>query len=451
MKTKLFFILPILIIGLHANMLGQNSIDLTFTAQHNGQHVSLDSIMIMNLTQGGDTMLYEPDTILLLEYDPNTGLNEYNLNGANSFTVSPNYPNPFVGQTSIDIRIAESDDLVIRIFDLSGRVHTVYEGLLEAGKHTFTFYPGNESFYICSAFYRGLIRSIKIANPLSSQTDCKVTYKGFERHEGNLKLHPSDYLPFNLGDTLRYIGYSITTSNTPVRASDVIEDIPLENTTYTFDVSEGVPCVNVPTVNYQDQIYNTVQIGTQCWLHENMNVGTMIPGGQYQVNNDTIEKYCYDNASYNCVTYGGLYQWDEIMGYSNEPGIQGICPPGWHIPTDEEFKQLEGEVDSQYGYPDPVWDTLDKRGYDVGLRLKSRNLWVNGSGTDAFGFSALATGCYVYWDETFASRFYYTSFWSSDEKNSVEKWYRYVENYHSQSTRYPRSKHMGRSVRCLRN
>jgi len=451
MKTKLFLISPILITVLTINALGQNTIYLTFTAQHNGHHVSLDSILIMNLTQGGETWLYDNDTVL--ELDINTSLNEYNLSEKNSFTVSPNYPNPFVGQTSIDIRIVEEDNIVIRVFDLSGREHASYEGVFDGGKHTFKFYPGNESFYIFSAFYRGLTRSIKIVNQLSDQTDCKVTYMGFERYEGKLKLHPDEYFPFSLGDTLRYIGYSITTSITPVRGSDVIEeDIPLENKTYVFDdVTEGVPCVDVPTVTYDSQVYNTVRIGTQCWLKENLNVGTMIPGGQYQVNNDTIEKYCYDNASYNCANYGGLYQWDEIMDYSNQAGAQGICPPGWHIPTDEEFKQLEGEVDSQYGYPDPVWDTLGQRGYDVGLMLKSRNGWNNGSGIDAFGFTALATGCYVFWYEIFLSKNIYTSFWTSVELSSFDKWYRYLNNYHSQSARYPRRKHMGRSVRCLKD
>ena len=44
------------------------------------------------------------------------------------------------------------------------------------------------------------------------------------------------------------------------------------------------------------------------------------------------------------------------MKYTTKEGAQGICPPGWHIPTDEEWKLLEGEVDSQYEFPDPEWD-----------------------------------------------------------------------------------------------
>ncbi len=51
-----------------------------------------------------------------------------------------------------------------------------------------------------------------------------------------------------------------------------------------------------------------------------------------------------------------LYQWEEMMQYTTQQGAQGICPPGWHLPTDEEWKVLEGAVDSQYGIGDPEWD-----------------------------------------------------------------------------------------------
>ena len=98
-------------------------------------------------------------------------------------------------------------------------------------------------------------------------------------------------------------------------------------------------------MNYEGKTYNTVQIGTQCWLKENLDVGVMIPGPQNQADNDTIEKYCYNNVVDSCSTYGGLYQWDEMMNYSaasssNPSGVQGICPSGWHIPSDLEWTQL---------------------------------------------------------------------------------------------------------------
>ncbi len=96
------------------------------------------------------------------------------------------------------------------------------------------------------------------------------------------------------------------------------------------------------------QNYNTVQIGDQCWMAENLNVGTMIDGSddQTQQTPEVIEKYCYDNNTANCDTYGGLYQWNEMMHYTTQEGAQGICPAGWHVPTDGEWCTLTQVVDA---------------------------------------------------------------------------------------------------------
>lgn len=100
------------------------------------------------------------------------------------------------------------------------------------------------------------------------------------------------------------------------------------------------------------RIYGVVQIGDQCWLDRNMDVGGMIPSATPQTNNggtNTIEKYCYNNQLSNCTSSnapqtepdGGLYTWDEAMQYVTTERTQGICPVGWHIPTDAEWYILE--------------------------------------------------------------------------------------------------------------
>ena len=109
-----------------------------------------------------------------------------------------------------------------------------------------------------------------------------------------------------------------------------------------FTSLAGAPCEGIPTVVYEGKTYHTVQIGTQCWLKENLNIGTMInaSNNNNQINNSSIEKYCYNNETANCEIYGGLYQWDEMMQYTITQGTQGICPNGWHIPTDDEWTTL---------------------------------------------------------------------------------------------------------------
>lgn len=98
--------------------------------------------------------------------------------------------------------------------------------------------------------------------------------------------------------------------------------------------------------------YGTVQIGTQCWFRQNLNVGTRINGTQHPSNNGVIEKYCYNNVDANCTTYGGMYRWGEMVQYLNGAtdsatwvpaptgNVQGICPSGWHLPTESEWTTL---------------------------------------------------------------------------------------------------------------
>ncbi len=107
----------------------------------------------------------------------------------------------------------------------------------------------------------------------------------------------------------------------------------------TFETLQSFMCGD--TIQYGGQVYHTLAIGTQCWMKENLNVGTRIDGSQNQTDNNIIEKYCYDNLETNCAIYGGLYQWNELIQYAMPlPANQGICPNAWHIPTDTEFTTL---------------------------------------------------------------------------------------------------------------
>jgi len=137
------------------------------------------------------------------------------------------------------------------------------------------------------------------------------------------------------------------------------------------------PCPGIPSITdpRNGKVYNTVLIGNQCWLRENLDIGTRINGSQPQTNNNTIEKYCYDDNPANCNTYGGLYQWDEAMQYVTTEGIKGICPTGWHIPTLAEFMTLGQAV---VGDANALKAVLQGTG--------------NGAGTNASGFTALLAG-----------------------------------------------------------
>jgi len=315
MKTKT--LLSVLAFGLIVSAFSQKpTMELTFTAEYNGQYVPLDSILIENLTQGGDTMLYAPDTVLVLDYVTNISNNQAVVE--NSFSVSQNYPNPFKGKTTVNMYLPEKEHIKITVRDIVGRKLAQYENTLNRGNHSFAFYSGNKKYYLFTVTGKQTSKTIKMLNTNGNTTfggKCKIVYNEYEDNPIGYKSQKAitDFI-FNLGDQLRYTGFAKTLNE--VNGSDVIEDAPQTSELYEFEITEGIPCPGIPTVTYQGQVYNTVLIGSQCWLKENLNVGTMINGSQNQTNNSTIEKYCYDNDPANCDEYGGLYQWDEMMQYT---------------------------------------------------------------------------------------------------------------------------------------
>jgi|GEM_PF-2504948 len=97
------------------------------------------------------------------------------------------------------------------------------------------------------------------------------------------------------------------------------------------------------TVEYGGRTYHTVVIGSQCWLQENLALGKSIAGNLEQKDNAGIEKYAPRNDAALVPEYGGLYQWREVGGYDMSkmaPPIQGICPPGFHFPSEAEWNTL---------------------------------------------------------------------------------------------------------------
>ena len=177
----------------------------------------------------------------------------------------------------------------------------------------------------------------------------------------------------------------------------------------------------------------------------------MIPGSQTQKANGIIEKYCYDNDTNNCGIYGGLYQWREMMQYTTQQGAQGICPPGWHLPTHEESKVLEGAVDSQYGIGHPVWDQSETwRGFDAGANLKTTSAWICNNGTDLFGFSVKPGGI-RYVDATFLYLGEYGDWYTSVEtingawSHGVASW------FYGEVSQWDDPKVIGDGVRCIRD
>jgi uncharacterized protein (TIGR02145 family) len=210
-------------------------------------------------------------------------------------------------------------------------------------------------------------------------------------------------------------------------------------------------CEGYVSIPYGGQTYLLVAIGNQCWLRENLNIGEMIEGGEAQSNNQLIEKYCYNDDTANCEKYGGLYQWQEIMNYFPLQGTQGICPNGWHIPSDDDWKELEGYADTHYDVGDPIWDENEFRGFDAGKHLKSLLGWTeNGNGDNLFDFKARASG---FWESgvSFSSETEEGYFWSSTHDSGLNAAVRKLSFDSHQVSRNYHWEEAAFSVRCLRN
>jgi uncharacterized protein (TIGR02145 family) len=202
---------------------------------------------------------------------------------------------------------------------------------------------------------------------------------------------------------------------------------------FTTVDSTGNPCPGTPTVVYAGKTYITVQIGSQCWLRENLDVGAMIQGTDTAYDNGVIEKYCYKNDPVNCNTYGGLYQWEEAMQYMMKPGTQGICPPGWHVPTLAEFQTLDTTVGED-------GNALKAIGQGVG----------NGAGTNTSGFSAMF-GAFRYHDGLFYDVGRSTYVWSSTRADSTFTYYLTLYHDGGDVNLLSNPKDYGYSVRCIKN
>lgn len=186
--------------------------------------------------------------------------------------------------------------------------------------------------------------------------------------------------------------------------------------------------------------YKTVTIGSQTWMAENLNY-------------ETPASYCYDDNPSNCTKFGRLYTWAAVMdstgtwttngkgcGYNKTCSptypMRGVCPEGWHLPTQTEWEKLFNAVGGQS---------------TAGTKLKSLSGWnSSGNGTDAFGFSALPAGDRDYYGN-FGNEGNYANFWSSTEYDSNRAYYIELEYYDDDAFLGNNFKYTGYSVRCLKN
>lgn len=444
-----YFFLLVLFLNILFLYSQEDSITLSYTAKINDQIVKLDSINVLNKSNGSDTTLYSPDTILVI-YLSSSSLSEL-TNCDNQFNITQNYPNPFNGVTKIDLYVPKSEYLKLTITDIFGRTLAVYDNTFNRGNYSFIINSSETMMNILTI--EGLHKRISVKMLNSGRNLNNTSRCSIELTNSNLKINKSSntgsIFEFKQGDQLIHTGFSKNINQ--VISGDAIIDSPLNDTSYIFNMRTGIPCPGVPYIDFEGQVYNTVQIRQQCWFKENLNVGTFITTNNYMHNNGILEKYCYENDQDNCEIYGGLYQWNEVMQY-NPNNERGICPIGWHVATDMDWKILEGTVDSLYNLGNLEWNNMDTwRGFDVGLKIKSDNRWSsNGSGYDSYGFTAFPGG-WAYSDLQFVNLQEEGRWWTSSQENYSNPILRGLKYDSDQSLRKSSANNLPCSVRCVKD
>lgn len=455
MKTKI--LLSALTVGFMVSAICQKpTMVLTFTADNFGQHVALNSILIENLSQGGDTTLYAPDTVLQANYITRIGNNQ--PSEEDIFFVSQNYPNPMAGKTTVNIYLPGNENAHITVSDLMGRELICVEYLLCHGSHSFTFFPGREILYFLTTKIDQQSQTIKMFNSPSNASVsaiCKLEFNsqqtGFNEFKSGNNL--SNFV-FDLGDQLQYTASSALGDRT-------IIDTPSGNQTYTFQFgSGGIPCPGMPTVTDIDgNAYNTVHIGIQCWMAENLKTTTYHNGTSIPNVTDTFAWQMLSTGAY--VWYNNDISWKPLYGalynYYTTVDANGLCPEGWHVPTDDEWTYL---TDFIGGTGDPHGNEIKScrqvnspLGGSCNTSLHPRwaeNTYNANYGTDDYGFSGLPGG-----GRMDSGNFDYlgtsSKWWSSTEDNWLCTWSHCLSYYYGNISCYYENKTHGLSVRCLRD
>lgn len=351
------------------------------------------------------------------------------------YSVSNNYPNPFNPKTRINFDLPQSSNVRIELFNAIGEnVGRQLESNFSSGSNYADLELNGlpNGIYIARVTIDGkysVIRKLVLeygSQHLNAGNSAPAATAGpLAKTQGDIKI-----------DSLVFSGLSIPKNvfvNLPLLTAGVSD---LGNV-YINPWGNGSPCYGTPTIMYSGKVYNTVQIGTQCWLRENIDLGTMVDAGQDQYNNGVVEKYCYANQISSCTEYGGMYQWEEALGYKKPDSgkVQGICPSGWHIPSTNDIDILSKapEIDGN-------GNKLKKEGWGS----------KDGLGTNTSGFSAYLVGN-RHVGGLFFSHGDPAAWWTINEYDPDEAFDLLLSWYYSGIFTYTEYKSSGLFVRCLRD
>ena len=188
--------------------------------------------------------------------------------------------------------------------------------------------------------------------------------------------------------------------------------------------------------DYDGNVYETVTIGEQVWIKENLK------SLHYSDGTSITDVVAYNNNDSLGAIYGLLYSWDAAMNGSSQPGEQGVCPCDWHVPTDAEWTILENYL----GGPSVAGGKMKEAGTE---HWQSPNTGA----TNSSGFTGLPAGEFdaYYNPNKFWLLHLAAVFWTSTQTNPSQALERYLSHDDSASGRLAWYKVMKYSIRCIKD
>ena len=449
-------------------------VTLVFTGRDvDDNYVQLDHVEISNMTKFWQETIYWPDTVLTMRGgDDDIGIHDEETVEPSLLRLSQNNPNPFNGVTDVMLTVMDAGAVVLEITDMNGRVVvTAHSPSLQCGAHQFRISLSDAGTYVMTARQNGRFSSIKMVNNGIGSGN-RIEYVGVASVEtktaSSIQMQSKSGTrlvtnrPFDFGDMMEYVGIAVV--NGIEYEGQVIRQAQGQDTAIkiVFRIVEN-PCEGTPTLTDIDgNVYPTIAIGNQCWMKENLRTtrfadSTEIPFSSY--NSSTVPyRYMPRNSASMVPEYGYLYNWSaatrNVASTANPSNVQGICPTGWHLPSDTEWSQLTGYVFRQSQY---LCDGIIENAY-IGKALADTLGWRESPGACTVGndpgsnnatlFSARPAGSEC------CSSFYFSEaavFWSTASSNEYHAKIVHLEYYSPWMVSESSNKIYAFSVRCVKD
>jgi uncharacterized protein (TIGR02145 family) len=437
---KLYFYCLLMIFAAQAMA---QEIQLTFDAANAEQKI--DSITVLN-QRSGKVMKLSGNEILVLN-SISTGHGFFSDISDQSFL----FPNPSDGFTCVNYITSEEGHVEVKVINASGNVMGSQSYFLVRGNHQFKVTFPADGLYIVSLIRNLEVENLKATSLGKHQREFEINYMG---NNGNFTENDlvsknaalTKTMDYREGDILLFTFFSGN-----MMAVMTASPSTSRNIRANFHI-----CIDP-----DNRIYKTVTIGSQVWMAENLAfLPSVSPSSQGSATEPHYYVFDYQGTEVvkakqiaNYKTYGVLYNWPAAMagsaGSNSNPGkVQGICPAGWHLPADAEWKQLEKTL----GMTQSQADATDWRGTNQGTQLKSASGWYsNAFGNNTSGFSAVPGGYLNFFFVSFTEIGGNGYWWSSADYGSTIAWYRYLNNGSATAGRKYTSTGHGFSVRCVKD